>query len=88
LSSLFSQDEIDEKRASQPKGRTCGSFFKNPSGQSAGKIIDELGMKGFSIGGAFISEKHANFVMCREGATYGDIINLVHQVKYRAYTEK
>ena len=84
----FSFEEIDEKRKLQPKGRSCGSFFKNPIGMSAGKIIDELWLKGYSVWNAFVSTEHANFILCKEGATSDDVQALVHHIKYRAYTEK
>ena len=49
------------RRTKQPPGPSCGSYFKNPSGTSAGKLIDEAGLKGLKVGGMQISEHHANF---------------------------
>jgi len=67
----------------QPAGLTCGSFFKNPSlFPSAGWLIEQAGCKGMKLGGALVSEKHANFFMNTGKATASDIINLalkVHQ---------
>lgn len=65
------------RRASQPKGASSGCIFKNPSGQSAGKLIDLAGLKGRRIGGACISEHHANFIINTGGATTADIKGLM-----------
>lgn len=63
-----------------PKGRSCGSVFKNEE-YFAGKIIDEAGLKGYSIGGAKISEKHANYILIDGSATSQDIYDLIKAVK-------
>ena len=55
---------------------SCGSTFKRPEGSYASKLIDECGLKGFSVGGAAVSEKHAGFVINKGGATSEDILNL------------
>jgi UDP-N-acetylmuramate dehydrogenase len=62
---------------SQPGGRNAGCVFKNPPGAAAGRIIDELGLKGTRRGGAVISEKHANFVVNEKGATADDVLALL-----------
>lgn len=59
----------------------CGSVFRNPEGVSAGKLIDDSGLKGFTEGGARISEKHANFIINYDNATSEDIIKLIHLIK-------
>lgn len=70
------------RRASQPlKERSAGCIFKNPPGESAGRIIDELGLKGQRRGGAVVSEIHANFIVNRDGASAADILGLVEEVK-------
>ncbi len=79
------KDEWLLKRvAKQPKGHSCGSFFKNPdpdNGLYAGKLIDEAGLKGKKIGGAFISELHGNFLMNDSSGTASEILELARQVK-------
>ena len=58
----FTPETLRElRRSKQPPGISCGSFFKNPSGTSAGALIDQVGLKGTKIGGVTISEKHGNF---------------------------
>lgn len=62
----------------QPVGLSCGSFFKNPSReQSAGSLIEQVDLKGYRHGGAYFSEKHANFLMSDGTATWTDLIELV-----------
>ena len=60
---------------------SSGSFFKRPQGYFAGKLIEDSGLKGYTIGGAAISEKHAGFVINKGGATYEDIKALSDHVK-------
>lgn len=60
---------------------TAGSVFRNPEGLAAGKLIEDIGLKGYSIGGAMISSKHANFIVNTGNATYQDIIDLIEYTK-------
>ena len=71
-------------RSSHPKGRSCGCIFKNPDGLSAGKIIDECGLKGLKIGGASVSSEHANFII-NNGATANEVYSLIRLVKQRVF---
>jgi UDP-N-acetylmuramate dehydrogenase len=64
---------------------SAGSFFKNPPAESAGRLIEKVGLKGFSIGGAKISEKHANFIVNTGKASAADIFNLMHVVQQEVY---
>jgi UDP-N-acetylmuramate dehydrogenase len=76
--------EIKSKReASQPRNRTGGSTFKNPPGHNAWKLIDEAGMRGYSVGGAQVSELHCNFLINRGDATAADIETLGETVRQR-----
>jgi UDP-N-acetylmuramate dehydrogenase len=68
------------RRLNQPGGRNAGSVFQNPDGDSAGRIIDELGLKGFRIGGASISEKHANFIQLDVGGSSDDVAALIEAI--------
>lgn len=75
------------RKSKQPPGRTCGSFFKNPPGDSAGRLIDQAGLKGFRIGGIRVSEMHGNFFLADADADWRDIIALSEHVK-RTVKEK
>jgi len=70
-----------QRRKDQPKGASSGCIFKNPSGQSAGKLIDQAGLKGHRIGGACISEQHANFIINTGGAATADIKALMTLIR-------
>jgi UDP-N-acetylmuramate dehydrogenase len=75
LRSLVS--EYDDRRLkAQPRGRNAGSFFKNPSGNPAWKLIDAVGMRGYRVGGAQFSDKHCNFLINAGGATAADVAAL------------
>lgn len=69
----------DARIKCQPKGRSVGSIFLN-QGYFAGKVIDKAGLKGARVGGAFVSEKHANFIIC-EGKSATDVYNLINMIK-------
>ena len=71
------------KKNTQPLGkRSAGCVFRNPSQQaSAGMLIDRVGLKGKRVGGAYVSEKHANFILADEGATAGDVLKLINLIR-------
>ena len=88
-----SSDKIKEllknRRISQPTGLpSCGSVFKNPDNDSAGKILDSLGLKGYRIGGAYVSKKHANFIITEKSAKSGDVEELINFIKHKVLKEK
>ena len=71
-------ENLRRKAQAQPLSAACaGCVFKNPPGDSAGRIIDSLGLKGAAAGGARISEKHANFIVNDGGATAADVLALI-----------
>jgi UDP-N-acetylmuramate dehydrogenase len=67
----------------QPWGASAGSIFKNPKQEPAGRLLDEAGLKGLQIGGAYISSKHANFIINRGGARFNDVSELIQIMKMR-----
>jgi UDP-N-acetylmuramate dehydrogenase len=70
------------KKNSQPLAmRNAGCVFKNPRGLSAGALIDKAGMKGRRVGGAYVSEKHANFILADKGATAFDVLHLIDMIR-------
>jgi UDP-N-acetylmuramate dehydrogenase len=72
------------KKNNQPLNtRNCGCVFKNPPGAAAGALIDRAGLKGLQIGGAIVSEKHANFIVAKEGCTSRDVMRLIEAVQQR-----
>ena len=66
---------------------SAGSMFKRPAGHFAGALIEQCGLKGLSVGGAQVSEKHAGFIVNRGGATCSDVLALVEQVKRRVLAQ-
>jgi UDP-N-acetylmuramate dehydrogenase len=83
-------DEIRRwRQAHQPLGLpSAGSVFRNPDGDSAGRIIDELGLKGRRIGGAVVSEKHANFIVNDQQGTAADVRRLAEEVRATVRRER
>ncbi len=72
------------RRRTQPLAEpNCGSVFKNPDGDHAARLIESAGAKGLRVGGARVSEKHANFIVADPGATASDVWDLVQQVRSR-----
>jgi UDP-N-acetylmuramate dehydrogenase len=72
-----------QRREKQPAERSCGSVFKNPYPDAAGRLIDTAGLKGTRVGGAQISEKHGNFFVNRGDTSASDVIRLVRLARER-----
>jgi UDP-N-acetylenolpyruvoylglucosamine reductase len=77
-----------KRRTSQPKESSAGCIFKNPGPTPAGKLVDELGLKGTSVGNARVSEIHGNFIVNSGGATATDVLGLIAKVKEVALRER
>ena len=79
---------LARRKATQPLHLpSCGSVFKNPTGDYAGRLIEQVGLKGTQIGQAQISEKHANFIVNLGGASAMDVAKLIHLARQRVFDE-
>ena len=77
---------MERRRASQPlELPSAGSTFKRPAGGYAAALIDQAGLKGYSVGGAQVSEKHAGFVVNRGGATFDDVLRLMEHIQNEVF---
>ncbi len=76
-------DEVREwRRATQPLAEpNCGSVFTNPTGDHAARLVEAAGAKGRRVGGAFVSTKHANFIVAGPGARAADVVRLIDEVR-------
>ena len=77
-------DSVAKRRSSQPIAASAGCIFKNPSEIPAGRLIEELGLKNFSVGHARVSEIHANFIVNDGGATSEDVLTLIKEIQTAA----
>lgn len=73
--------EVDAARKGQPKKKSAGCAFKNPPGQSAGRLVDQRGLKGLRVGDAMVSLEHGNFIVNLGGARAQDILALVRAIQ-------
>jgi UDP-N-acetylmuramate dehydrogenase len=76
-----------ERKSKTPVGSSCGSVFKNPPGNSAGRLIEAAGLKGTRAGSAEISQKHANYIVNLGGAVCDDILRLIDSARERVAKE-
>ena len=72
---------VDAARKGQPKVKSAGCAFKNPQDDSAGKLIDQAGLKGLQVGDALVSSEHANFIVNLGGATASDVVKLLELIR-------
>ncbi len=78
------REYLGQRRAKQPCHQaSAGSFFKNPAGDAAGRLIEAAGLKGYAIGGAMVSREHANFIVNTGSATAGEILALMQEIRAR-----
>lgn len=78
------QSHLDHRLSTQPYDwPSCGSVFRNPLPRTAGWLIEQSGLKGYSLGGAQVAQKHANFILNSGNATATDIFNLIHYVQQK-----
>jgi len=78
--------DVDAARAGQPKVKSAGCAFKNPSGESAGRLIDRAGCKGLRVGDAMVAHEHANFIVNLGAASANDVVELLERVRERVGT--
>jgi UDP-N-acetylmuramate dehydrogenase len=79
---VLCQSYRQRRQGKQPKGQpNAGSFFKNPDGVAAGRLIEASGLKGLRVGGAMVSPVHANFLVNSGGATAFDVLQLMEKVR-------
>jgi UDP-N-acetylmuramate dehydrogenase len=76
------RENNDWRTSTQPqREKSAGCIFRNPDNTSAGKLIEDSGLKGFSIGGAMVSDVHANFIVNKGHATFADTLKLIDHIK-------
>jgi UDP-N-acetylmuramate dehydrogenase len=78
---------LAKRRARQPVEPSAGSIFRNPPGDHAGRLIEAVGLKGYRIGGAQISPRHANFIVNVERARADDVIALIDLMRNRVFEQ-
>lgn len=83
LTKRMQQQWIVKKSAQPLAHQSAGCIFKNPRGMSAGLLIDQAGLKGTRVGGAEVSDRHANFIVAEPGATTNDVLRLIELVRSR-----
>ncbi len=78
----YMEDIMGRRRDKQPlEYPSAGSVFKRPEGRFVGQMVEELGLKGYTVGGAQVSEKHAGFIINRGGATAKDVLDLIAHIQ-------
>jgi UDP-N-acetylmuramate dehydrogenase len=81
-------DYLRERKAKQPwAARSAGSVFRNPEGSAAGRLIEEVGLKGYRVGGARVSEVHANFIVS-DGGWAADVAAVMREAQRRVWEER
>lgn len=73
---------IEHRRRTQPVDKSAGSIFKNPEGDYAGRLIEAAGLKGYTVGGACVSNLHGNFIVNRGDASAVDVVHLMNHIRH------
>jgi UDP-N-acetylmuramate--alanine ligase len=73
------------RKESQPRQASAGCTFKNPEGSAAGLLVDKSNLKGFRVGGAQVSDVHANFIINTGNASASDVISLINELRKKVY---
>ena len=81
ISQILKKNWITKKSVQPLSSQSAGCIFKNPRGQRAGQLIEQAGLKGTRVGGAEVSERHANFIVTHPGAKSGDVLTLIDLVR-------
>lgn len=77
---------MDLRKSKQPlEYPNSGSIFRRPDGYFVGKLVDDSGLRGYTIGGAQVSEKHTGFIVNKNNATYNDVVDLIHYIQKVVY---
>ena len=79
------RENAEKRAATQPSGRSAGSVFKAADGVPAGLLIDGAGLKGTRIGGAYVSRRHANFILNDGAAAFRDVTELIELIRKKVY---
>ena len=84
----LTQESMSKRKQSQPIAASAGCIFKNPESIPAGKLIEEMDMKGFSVGGARVSDVHGNFIVNDGKATAIDVLGVINEIKQKALNSR
>ena len=84
----LTQESMSKRKQSQPIAASAGCIFKNPESIPAGKLIEEMDMKGFSVGGARVSDVHGNFIVNDGKATAIDVLSVINEIKQKALNSR
>ena len=84
----LTQESMSKRKQSQPIAASAGCIFKNPDSIPAGKLIEEMDMKGFSVGGARVSDVHGNFIVNDGKATAIDVLGVINEIKQKALNSR
>ena len=82
------EESQEKRRSTQPSAKSAGCIFKNPSACPAGKLVDQLGLKGSQVGDARVSEVHGNFIVNEGAATAEEVLQLIAQIQAKARSER